>query len=211
MQGAASSAPTSKFMRILSSPYGPIELFPCGDPRLLETLVMDSSLNVFRPPERQLEALVGIAEDFLGCVCFARMAHRLVGYATFHPPDPIERFHSNVPGILELGAVETSKSHRGRHLARHLLEVAFGTGRFEDKIVIATIYYWHFDLEGSSLTTYAYRKLLERLYGSVGMQIYSTNDPEMNFPGNCLMARIGLRASPELIAEFERLRFLGAV
>ncbi len=197
-------------MRTLSSPYGPIEVFPCGDPALLGRLEMDSSLNVFRPPERQLEALVEIAKDSLGCVCFARLAHRLIGYATFHPPDDIERWSgSSVPGLIELGAVETSKLHRGRHLARHLLEVAFETGRFEDKIVIATIYYWHFDLEGTGLTTYAYRKLLERLYNSVGMQVFSSNDPELDFPGNSLMARIGPRASPDLVAEFERLRFLG--
>ena len=196
-------------MRILSSPYGPIELFPCGDPLLLKQLEIDSSLNVFRRPERQLEALIGIAKDTESCVCFARMAHRLIGYATFHPPDDIERWSgSSVPGLIELGAVETSKSHRGRHLARHLLEVAFATGRFEDKIVIATIYYWHFDLEGTGLTTYAYKKLLERLYTSVGMRVYTTDDPELDYPGNSLMARIGPRAAPELIAEFERLRFL---
>ena len=197
-------------MRILSSPYGPIELFPCGDPLLLEQLEIDSSLNVFRSPERQFEALIGIAKDKNTCVCFARMAHRLIGYATFHPPDDIERWSgSKVPGLIELGAVETSKLHRGRHLARYLLEVAFATGRFEDKIVIATIYYWHFDLEGTGLTTYAYRKLLERLYTSVGMQVVTTDDPELDYPGNSLMARIGPRAAPELIAEFERLRFLG--
>lgn len=197
-------------MRILSSPYGPIELLPCGDPLLLEQLEIDSSLNVFRSPERQFEALIGIAKDKNTCVCFARMAHRLIGYATFHPPDDIERWSgSKVPGLIELGAVETSKLHRGRHLARYLLEVAFATGRFEDKIVIATIYYWHFDLEGTGLTTYAYRKLLERLYTSVGMQVVTTDDPELDYPGNSLMARIGPRAAPELIAEFERLRFLG--
>jgi acetoin utilization protein AcuA len=197
-------------MRTLSSPYGPIELFPCGDPGFIQTLEMDSSLNVFRAPERQLEALIGIAQDSLGCVCFARLGHRLVGYATFHPPDKIERWSgASVPGLLELGAVETSKLHRGRHLARHLLEVAFKTGRFEDKIVIATIYHWHFDLEGTGLTTYAYKKLLERLYTGVGMQVFKTDDPELDFPGNSLMARVGPQAMPELIAEFERLRFLG--
>jgi acetoin utilization protein AcuA len=60
------------------------------------------------------------------------------------------------------------------------------------------------------LTTYAYKKLLERLYNSVGMQVFKTDDPELDFPGNSLMARVGPRASVELVAEFERLRFLGA-
>jgi acetoin utilization protein AcuA len=197
-------------MRSLSSPYGAIDLIPCGDPALLATLEMDGSLNVFRQPELQFAALLGIARDDAGCVCFARLGHRLVGYATFHPPDRIERWsQGHVPGIVELGAIETSRTHRGRHLARYLLEVAFGTGRFEDKIVLATIYHWHFDLEGTGLTRHAYRKLLERMYGAVGFEVMKTDDPEIAYyPGNSLMARVGPRSSPGLRAEFDRLRFL---
>jgi acetoin utilization protein AcuA len=198
-------------MLTLSSPYGPIELWPCADPAVIARLDMDSSLSVFRPAGRQQEALVGIAGDTDGCVTFAKLGHLIVGYAAFHPPDPIERWsQTKLSGIIELGAVETSSSHRGRHLARRLLETAFNTGRFEDKITIATIYQWHFDLEGTSLTTYQYRKLLERLYGSVGFQVFKTDDPEIQYdPGNALMARIGPNAPEALRAEFNRLLFLG--
>ncbi len=197
-------------MRNLSSPYGAIEVIPCGDPSLLSTLDMDATLDVFRQPDAQFAALLSIAHDQDGCVCFARMGHRLIGYATFHPPDIIERWsQGSVPGIVELGAIETSRLHRGRHLARHLLEAAVQTGRFEDKILIATIYQWHFDLDGTNLTAHAYRKLLERMYGSVGFEVMKTDDPEiMYYPGNSLMARIGERASPALKSEFERLRWL---
>lgn len=197
-------------MRQLSSPYGAIEVIACGDPNLLSTLEIDATLDVFRQPDAQFSALLSIAGDAQGCVCFARLGHRLIGYATFHPPDPIERWsQATVPGIVELGAIETSRTHRGRHLARHLLEAAVGTGRFEDKILIATIYQWHFDLDGTNLTAHAYRKLLERMYGSVGFEIMKTDDPEiMYYPGNSLMARIGARASPALKTEFDRLRWL---
>jgi acetoin utilization protein AcuA len=89
------------------------------------------------------------------------------------------------------------------------LEVAMGTGRFEDKIVLATLYHWHYDLEHSGLSSYAYRRLLERLYGSVGFRVYKTDDPEIAYyPSNSLMARVGPRASPELRAAFEHLLFL---
>ncbi len=197
-------------MLTLSSPYGPIEIWPCGDPAVIQRLEMDATLNVFRPAQQQHEALIGIARVPESCLSFARLAHRLIGYATVHPPDPIERWsQSREPGLYELGAVETSSAHRGRHLARRLLEVTFNTGRFEDKIVIATLYHWHYDLEGTGLTTYAYRGLLERLYNSVGFQVFKTNDPEIAFyPGNSLMARIGPEAPEALKAEFERLRFL---
>ena len=197
-------------MRSLSSPYGAIEVIPCGDPDLLITLEMDATLDVFRQPDAQFQALLSIARDSDGCVCFARLGHRLIGYATFHPPDAIERWSQGaVPGMYELGAIETSRTHRGRHLARHLLETAVETGRFEDKILIATIYQWHFDLDGTNLTAHAYRKLLERMYGHVGFEVVKTDDPEIAFyPGNSLMARIGVRSSPALRLEFDRLRFL---
>ncbi len=197
-------------MRLISSPYGSIEVLPCADPNLIERLEMDSSLDVFRQPEEQKNALVSIANTDDSCVCIAKMAHRIVGYATFHPPDEIERWsQSKVSGLLELGAVETSKTHRGRHLARTLLEVGVATGRYHDKIVIATIYQWHFDLDNTGLTSHAYRKLLERMYSSVGFEVFRTDDPEIAYyPGNSLMARVGERATDALKAEFDRLRFL---
>jgi acetoin utilization protein AcuA len=198
-------------IQTLSSPYGPIELWPCTSPDGLERFEIDPSLNIFRPALLQQHALVGIAADLEGCVTIAKLGYRIVGYAAFHPPDKIERWsQSNVPGIIELGAVETSVAHRGRHLARKLLETAFATGRFDDKVCIATIYQWHFDLDGTGLSTYQYRRLLERMYGSVGFTVYKTDDPEIQYdPGNALMARIGPRASPEVIQEFKRLLFLG--
>lgn len=199
-------------MRLVSSPYGSIEILPCADPNLMARLEMDQSLDVFRQPDLQKEALISIANTDDSCVCIAKLAHRIIGYATFHPPDEIEHWsESRVPGLLELGAVETSKTHRGRHLARNLLEVGIGTGRYNDKIVLATIYQWHFDLDSTGLTSHAYRKLLERMYGSVGFEVFKTDDPEIAYyPGNSLMARIGESASQDLKQEFDRLRFLEA-
>ncbi|HWG85527.1 MAG TPA: GNAT family N-acetyltransferase [Deinococcales bacterium] len=198
-------------MRVLPSPYGPIELWPCAGPDDVARYELDESMRAFRPPALQHEALVGIAELPDGCLTFARAGHRLVGYAAFHPPDPIERWsESRVPGIIELGAVETAAQFRGRRLARSLLEVAIGTGRFEGKLLIATLYHWHYDLEGSGLSAHAYRKLLERLYSSVGFQVVKTDDPEIApYPSNSLMVRVGRQAPPELLSEFERLRMRG--
>jgi acetoin utilization protein AcuA len=197
-------------LQTLSSPYGPIELWPCAAADSLRHLLPDASLNAFRSADLQFEALVSIADDIDGCLTFARLEQWLIGYAAFHPPDAIERWSQcTEPGLLELGAIETSRNHRSRHLARRLLEVAFATGRFEDKIVLATLYHWHYDLEGTGLSTYAYRRLLERLYGSVGFVALKTDDPEIAYyPGNSLMARIGPRAPAALQAEFLRLRFL---
>lgn len=199
-------------MGVLSSPYGPIELWPCAAPEAVARLEPDESLSAFRPAAQQHAALVGIAGLPDGCLAVARLEHRLIGYAAFHPPDEIERWSgSREPGLLELGALETSGAHRGRHLARRLLETAFATGRFEDKVVLATLYSWHYDLDGTGLGAYAYRRLLERLYGSVGFRVVMTDDPEIALaPNNSLMVRAGPRASSGLLAELERLRFLGS-
>ncbi|HEX2863261.1 MAG TPA: GNAT family N-acetyltransferase [Deinococcales bacterium] len=195
---------------ILETPYGPVEVSPCAPPQVLARLEPEASLKAFRPAEQQLKALVEIAGLPGGCVATATMGHRLIGYAAFHPPDPIERWSgSREPGIVELGAVETSPAHRGRHLARRLLETTVNTGRFDDGILIATLYHWHYDLEGTGVSTYAYRRLLERLYGTVGLRVVETDDPEIQpYPGNSLMARVGPRAPEALRREFERLRFL---
>ena len=55
-------------IQTLSSPYGPIELWPCSSPDALERFEIDSSLNVFRPAALQQQALVGIAADTDGCI-----------------------------------------------------------------------------------------------------------------------------------------------
>src|SRR5690606_9351107 len=133
---------------------------------------------------------------------------RLIGYAAFHRPSAIEPWGVDRSGsLIELGAVEVASGFRGLRLAERLLSAAFDGGRFDDTVVFATLYRWHYDLQRTGLGELGYRRMLERLYGSAGFVPLTTTDPEIgSHDANRLMARVGPRAAPAVIAEFDRLR-----
>lgn len=185
----------------------------CVEPEVLAQLEPHPHLDAFRPPRAQLEALVDIAADDNGCVVAAVAevagdSRTLIGYAALHPPSAIEPWgEDRSHALIELGAIEVASSHRGLRLADALLEAAFADGRYDDTVVFATLYRWHYDLERTGLGELGYRRMLERLYGGAGFEPMATNDPEISSHGaNRLMARIGVRAEPAVVREFESLR-----
>lgn len=167
-------------------------------------------LDTFRQPHAQLESLVAIAEEPFGCVASARLVgeNQLVGYAAFHRPSGIETWGEDRSGrLIELGAIEVAPGMRGLRLAERLLAAAFADGRFDDTVVFATLYRWHYDLDRTGLGGLGYRRMLERLYATVGLLPLPTNDVEIaSDHANRLVARIGPQAPPEVVSEFQRLR-----
>lgn len=176
----------------------------------LRTLTAHAGLDTFRAPAAQLESLVQIAEEPLGCVASAIFAvdDVLVGYAAFHRPTGIETWGEDASNrLIELGAVEVAPGMRGLRLAERLLAAAFADGRFDDTVVFATLYRWHYDLERTKLGELGYRRMLERLYATVGLVPMTTNDAEITSDhANRLVARIGPDTPPAVVAEFQRLR-----
>lgn len=183
-------------------------------------------LDRFRPPPLQLQALIDIAADPRGCVTGALIESEatdhagfaesgrpvLVGYAAFHPPSDVESWGDDRTGrLVELGAIEVAPDLRGRRLAERMLDASFAGGRFNDTVVFATLYVWHYDLARTGLGDLAYRRMLERLYRSAGLEPFPTSDIEVrSSAANALMARIGPDAPEEVVAEFHRLRKRGA-
>jgi len=168
-------------------------------------------LKIFRPPERQHEALVSLVDEGQGIVSAAFAKEQTVAYAAFQLPDPFESW-SQDPNqkIWELGAVEVAPAWRGQGLARRLLAETFATGFFEDKVVVAQLLSWHYDTERTGLSTFAYRELLIKLYRSLGFEIWRTSDPDIaGHIENALMARIGTKAAEETVKTFHRLRRQG--
>ncbi len=163
---------------------------------------------MFRAPERQAEALADIAGDPRGVVWIAEADGATVGYAAFHPPGEVETWGEDRTGaLIELGAIEVAPSVRGERLAERLLEAAFADGAFDDTVVFATQYVWHYDLARTGLRPFAYKRLLERLYGKAGLRSTPTSDPEIRSDAaNALMVRIGPAAPEEVVREFHRLR-----
>jgi acetoin utilization protein AcuA len=184
-----------------------VTIEPCVSLARLESLTIDSTLDMFRKSEAQKKALLEITQDG-GCVTLAAHDKTIVGYAAFHPPSEVESWGEDRTGkLIELGAVEVSEHYRGQRLAEQLLLTTFATGIFDNTIVFATMYFWHYDLKRTGLTDFAYKRLLDKLYRKAGMVPFATSDPEIkSSAANQLMARVGPNTPPEVKAEFDRLR-----
>ncbi|QZA33626.1 GNAT family N-acetyltransferase [Hydrogenibacillus sp. N12] len=178
-------------------------------PEALQELAMHPELTAFRPPEAQHAALIAIAGLPEGRVIVARDGRTIVGYVTFHHPDPLERWaEARDPRILELGGIEVAPPYRRSGIAKRLLRVAFQAPEMEDYLVYSTEYYWHWDLRGTGLDVWDYGRLMERLMGTVGLERMATDDPDIAaHPANALMVRIGRNVPWETVVAFDRLRF----
>lgn len=110
--------------------------------------------------------------------------------------------------LIELGAIEVAREYRGIQIGKNLLRLSVMDDAMEDYIIITTEYYWHWDLKGSGLSVWDYRKVMEKMMNAGGLVWYATDDPEISsHPANCLMVRIGSRVDTESIEKFDRLRF----
>jgi acetoin utilization protein AcuA len=166
-------------------------------------------LVAFRPPAQQHKALVEIAGLPEGRIIVARNRHTIVGYVTFLYPDPLERWsEGKMDNLIELGAIEVIPEYRGYSVGKNLINVAMMDDAMEDFLIITTEYYWHWDLKGTGLNVWEYRKVMEKMMNSGGLEWYATDDPEISsHPANCLMARIGKRVDTDSIQKFDQLRF----
>lgn len=128
----------------------------------------------------------------------------IVGYVVIAKPDRRERWgKAGVPDLWELAIIEVARGWRQRRVGRKLLDACFADGAFEDRLVLATAYAWHWDLEGTGLSKAEYRALLSRFFGSVGFKPLETDEPNVQEdPANRFFVRIGSRVNPEAYAQF---------
>ncbi|RSL32927.1 GNAT family N-acetyltransferase [Salibacterium salarium] len=166
-------------------------------------------LVAFRTPEEQKKALIGIADLPEGRINAVIDEQTIVGYVTFVYPDPLERWSdANMETLLELGAIEIADDYRGAKIGTRLLEFSMLDDAMEDYIIITTEYYWHWDLKGSNLSIWDYRKVMEKMMNAGDLEWMATDDPEIcSHPANCLMVRIGSRISNDTIQQFDTIRF----
>ncbi|MCM3637120.1 GNAT family N-acetyltransferase [Sporosarcina luteola] len=176
----------------------------------LANLEFHEHLISFRPPEQQHKALIEIADLPEGRIIIVRDMNQIVGYATYLYPDPLERWSKGkMENLIELGAIEVIPKYRGGGVGKALLEVSMMDDAMEDYIILTTEYYWHWDLKGTKLNVWEYRKVMEKMMNAGGLEYYATDDPEISsHPANCLMARIGKRVDQESIQQFDSLRFM---
>ncbi|MDQ0156557.1 GNAT family N-acetyltransferase [Robertmurraya andreesenii] len=198
------------YAKELKTPHGDLIIEGPVAQEILAKLEFHEDLVAFRPPAQQHQALIGIAGLPEGRIIIARYKNMVVGYATYLYPDPLERWsEGNIENLIELGAIEVIPKFRGCGVGKHLLIVSMMDDAMEDYITITTEYYWHWDLKGTGLNVWEYRKVMEKMMNAGGLEWYATDDPEISsHPANCLMARIGKRVDNESIQKFDRLRFM---
>ena len=167
-------------------------------------------LKAFRAPNPQHQAIIEIAKLPEGRIIIVRDQETIVGYCTYLHPDPLERWsHGNMENLIELGAIEVIPKFRGTGVGKALLRVSMMDDAMEDYITITTEYYWHWDLKGTGLNVWEYRKVMEKMMQAGGLEYFATDDPEISsHPANCLMAKIGSRVDNESIQQFDQLRFM---
>lgn len=194
----------------LKTPHGRLIIEGPISPEKLASYEFHEDLVAFRPPAQQHKALVEIAGLPEGRIIVARSGHMIVGYVTYLYPDPLERWsEGKMEDLIELGAIEVIPEFRGSRVGKNLLMVSMMDDAMEDYIIITTEYYWHWDLKGTGLNVWEYRKVMEKMMNAGGLTWYATDDPEISsHPANCLMARIGKRIEPESIQRFDQLRFM---
>jgi len=192
-----------------NTPHGNLMIEGPVSPDFLAGLEFHKDLKAFRPPVEQQKALVGIARLEEGRIIIARNENIIVGYATFLYPDPLERWsEGKMDNLIELGAIEVIPDYRSYSVGTNLLMVAMMDDAMEDYIIITTEYYWHWDLKGTGYDVWEYRKMMEKMMNTAGLQWFATDDPEIcSHPANCLMVRIGSRVDSESIEKFDQLRF----
>lgn len=178
-------------------------------PAQLSQLTMHKALDAFRRPHDQHEAIVEIAGLDEGRIIIVREGDVIVGYVTFHYADELERWsEGGMTDLIELGAIEVANEYRSYGLGKKMIQLAFAEDQLENMIVFTTEYYWHWDLEGTKLTVWDYRKMMENLMKSVGMVWFATDDPEIcSHPANCLMVKIGKEVPLSSVEHFDRVRF----
>lgn len=179
-------------------------------PEELASLDFHEDLVAFRPPAQQHKAIVEIAGLPEGRIIIAREGNQIVGYVTYLYPDPLERWsQGNMENLIELGAIEVIPKYRSGGIGKAMLQVSMMDDAMEDYIILTTEYYWHWDLKGTKLNVWEYRKVMEKMMKAGGMEYYATDDPEISsHPANCLMARMGKRVDQESIQQFDSLRFI---
>lgn len=192
----------------LETARGAVLLRNLCPPSLLARLHADAGLVAFTgEPGREHALLLRAAAHPDTCMAVAHTPEgAIVSEVTICAP---EGRWAAVDGLLEL-ALETSRDWRRLGLASALLDVTLGASWVEQVILLAEGYYWHWDIAGSGLDAFGYRRALAALLGSFGFHEEATDEPDIaSSPANILLARVGSHVSEATGAAFRQRLFRG--
>lgn len=164
----------------------------------------------YKPLYTQRKSLEKIAEQADANVVLALEAtDRIIGFSVLADPDPQERWTQLGPGIMmEVKAIEVSRSWRSVGIAPRMLKVLLEHPRIEEMIVYLVGYSWTWDLKGTRKSAEVYRQTLINIFEPFGFRQYETNEPNVCLkPENFLMGRIGSNVSVQMRDRFKWLRY----
>ena len=197
----------------IPTPAGPVRILSACSPGFLQRLTLEEGIGRFARYRSIISgigtlATVAALPDANVTVALSP-AGQIIGYIECSYPDAIEGWRDNADGLCyELGAIEVSRNWRRFGLARAMTALILADAFSETKIFFLTGYCWHWDLDQTSLSEYAYRNMLVRLFRPFGFRVYLTTNPEITMSSaNVLMARIGTRVATAQIERFQKMLF----
>ena len=168
---------------------------------MVASLKADAGLRAFaRTAEREHQLLRSIAQRPDSKLTLAYTGEGgIVGQVTLVPASG---WWEELPNTYEI-AIEVSSSRRRRGLARRLLGLALEQDWLEDFIIIGLGLSWHWDIEGSGLTRFGYRAMIEQLFAYQGFAEYLTAEGNISMdPANIFLGRFGRRVDNETLNLF---------
>ncbi len=188
-------------VRALETARGPILLRDWCPPSLVERLHPDEGLNAFaRQAAREQALLKRIAAAPESELVVAHTPEGLlVGQVSICAAD---EWWEGIPDLYEV-AVEVSTNWRKLGLSKALLQFALEPDYFEEVMLYALGFVWHWDLDGMGLGSMSYAQMIRRLFEQVGFEKLATTEPNIRLdPANIFLARIGSQVSPEKAKQF---------
>ncbi len=198
--------PYDSINKISRTPLGNLQIRGPVNSDQLASCSLTDGLYCFRQPDRQHQALVGLASQPDGLIFTASLANKIVSYVAFQKPDYPWWYNRCFHKLIELGSIETDPAWRQMGLGKALLDSIFkneGFNYFEQYVVMAAHFVHSWDLKNTGLAPWAYRQFMLDFFAQYNFTTWETVDPEIReHPGNMLLARVGNKISRSEITQF---------
>ncbi len=188
-------------VKVLETARGTILLRDWCPPSLVERLHADEGLQSFaRRADREQELLKRIAKRPDSELVVAHTPEGvLVGQVSICAGDG---WWEGIDGLYEV-AIEVSANWRQLGLASALLGFALEPSYFDEVMLFALGYAWHWDLEKTGLGSMRYGAMIRALFQQVGFEQMRATEPNLHMdPANIFLARIGTHTPPEAVIQF---------
>ncbi len=198
---------------IRSTPAGPIQIRSFCTPMEIQSCRFDDQFGThaqYKSIYTKRETLEKHAGKMDANVVLALTEkQQIVGFGVFSHPEADDRWTELGPGLMmEVKAVEVSRSLRSCKIAGDLVRLMLNHPKIELMIAYMVGYSWTWDLDGSGMNAQAYRNMLIRLFSPHGLIELQTNEPNICLkPENLFMGRIGSEVSDQVRQDFKWLRF----